>query len=260
MRIMEPGRMLFAVGMIGLGVISLFSADFASDWQPVPQGLPLRGILACCSGLLLFASGAGLLTKRWGALSAGVLTLYLFLWLLVLHGIQVARAPLEEGSWEISGETAVFTAGAWVLFASLVESPRRFSFVTGSNGLRAASLLFGLGLLPIGLSHFVYAHESIGYVPAWFPGRSAWVYLTGTAHAVAGLALIFRVLPRLAAGLESAMLLIITLMVNLPRVYTAPQDHAGWIWLFADLTSAASAWLVAGAYRETGWLSLRPHL
>ncbi len=258
MRIMEPGRMSFAAGMIGLGVISLFSADFAADWQPVPHGLPLRGVLACCSDALLVAAGTGLFTRRWAAVSAGILTAYLFFWLLVLHGIQVAQAPLQEGSWEISGETALFTAGAWVLFASLAQRPRGLGFFTGAGGVRAAGLLLGLGLLPIGLSHFVYAHGSIGYVPAWLPDRPAWVYITGAAHAAAGLALIFRVLPRLAAGMEAAMLLIITLLVNIPRVYTVPQDHSGWIWLFADLTSTASAWLVADSYRGTGWLTMRP--
>lgn len=258
MRITEPGRMLFALGMIGLGVISLLSADFASDWQPVPRGLPWYTVLACCSGLLLFAGGAGLLTKRWAAPAAGLLTAYLLFWLVVLHGIQVAKAPGVEGVWEISGETALFAAGAWVLFASLAESPGRLGYLTGARGLRIAGLLFGLGLLPIGLSHFVYAHDSVGYVPAWLPDRQAWVYFTGAAHAAAGLAVIFRVLPRLGAGLESAMLLIITLLVNVPRVYTLPHDHGGWIWLFADLTSTASAWLVASSYRDTGWLTLRP--
>ena len=258
MRTMEPGRMLFAVGMIGLGVISLFSADFASGWEPVPRGLPLRGILACCSGLLLFAGGAGLLTKRWAAISAGVLSVFLLFWLLVLHGIEVAVAPLEEGNWEISGETAVLTAGAWVLFASLAEPPRGLEFSAGAKGLRAARLLFGLGLLPIGLSHFVYIRESVQYVPTWLPDPAAWVYFTGACHAAAGFALIFRVLPRLAASLEASMLLIITLLVNVPGVMAAPQNGSGWTWLFADLTLAASAWLVAGSYRGTGWLAIRP--
>lgn len=255
-----PGRALFAAAMMGFGVMSIITTDFDLDWQPVPAGLPFRAALACCSGALLLAAGAGLFTRRWAGISAGILAGFLLLWLLVLHGIQVTAAPRVEGVWEISGETALHTAAAWMLFASLAQGSHRLAFVTGKDGARLACLLFGLGLIPIGLSHFVYAQQSVGYVPAWLPDRPDWVYVTGAAHAAAGLALIFGVLPRLAATLEAAMLGIITLLVNVPHVVAAPAHHAEWTWLCADLASTAGAWLAAGCHRDTAWLSLRSRL
>jgi hypothetical protein len=69
MRVTGIGHLLFALGLAGLGVLSLFSGDFAYVWQPVPMGVPLREILAYLSGALLLAGGLGLLFNH-GRISA----------------------------------------------------------------------------------------------------------------------------------------------------------------------------------------------
>ena len=40
MRTTGIGHLLFAAGLAGLGVLSIFSGDFAFVWQPVPAGGP----------------------------------------------------------------------------------------------------------------------------------------------------------------------------------------------------------------------------
>src|SRR5258708_22860471 len=47
-----------AVGLCGLGLLSLFYRDFAMVWQPVPKSWPNRPELATASGLILLAGGA----------------------------------------------------------------------------------------------------------------------------------------------------------------------------------------------------------
>jgi hypothetical protein len=61
------GHSLFAIGFTGLGVLSLGSGDFALNWQPVPAWIHWREALAYASGLMVFASGLGLLdhVRRW---------------------------------------------------------------------------------------------------------------------------------------------------------------------------------------------------
>jgi hypothetical protein len=42
----QPARPLFAIGMIGLGVLALIYGDFAMGWQPVARWVPGRTALA----------------------------------------------------------------------------------------------------------------------------------------------------------------------------------------------------------------------
>jgi hypothetical protein len=42
----QPALTLFAIGMIGLGILVLVYGDFAMGWQPVPAGIPGRMALA----------------------------------------------------------------------------------------------------------------------------------------------------------------------------------------------------------------------
>src|SRR5882672_3897521 len=152
---LKPDRVFFALGLIGLGVLSLVYGDFALQWQPVPAWVPARTYLAYASGVVMIAGGAGLLSKRTAVFSSGVLFVYALLWLLLLKLPHVVMAPQLEVNWLGFGEIAVIVAGAWVLFA--VDRGQmgssRLKFATGESGMRMAQLLFGVALIPVGLSH-----------------------------------------------------------------------------------------------------------
>ena len=60
-RSQQPALTLFAVGMIGLGVLALVYGDFALVWQPVAAWVPGRMALA----YLIGADYA----RRWGGVS-----------------------------------------------------------------------------------------------------------------------------------------------------------------------------------------------
>ena len=54
---------LFAIGMIGLGILALVYGDFALVWQPVAPWFPARTTLAYLSGVIMLACGFGLLFR-----------------------------------------------------------------------------------------------------------------------------------------------------------------------------------------------------
>ena len=244
-----PDCVFFALGLIGLGVLSLVYGDFALQWQPVPAWVPARTYLAYASGAVMIAGGAGLLWRRTASLSSDVLLVYLLLWLLLLKLPHVVTAPLLEFNWLGFGEIAVIVAAGWVLFAAdrgQTESST-LKFATGESGMRIARFIFGLALIPIGLSHFVYAPQTIGFVPAWLPFRPAWAYITGAGHIAAGLGVLFGVFRRLAAMLEAAMIGVFTALVWVPLVVKTPTSQLQWTGFLISWTIAAAAWVVAGS-------------
>ncbi len=242
----QPSLTLFAIGMIGLGVLGLSVGDFAMGWQPVAPWFPARTALAYASGVLMIACGAGLLFRASVVWSARILLPYLIVWqLLKLPALVVA--PKIEGVYLGFGELAVLLAGGWTLFAVLadVRMPRWLAWSTGEQGVRAARYYFALWLIPLGLSHWLYTRETIVLIPAWLPFKTSWAYLTGAGQMASGLGVLFGVLPRVAAWAEAGQITLYTLLIWLPAIFATPHRRLSWTALWISWTIGAAAWVVA---------------
>jgi uncharacterized membrane protein len=94
----RPGPVVFALGMSGLGMLGLVYGDFALQWQPVPDWLPGRHIIAYASAALLLLGGIGLFIKPVAERSALVLVLVLFCTWVLPQAIKVAAVGISVGS------------------------------------------------------------------------------------------------------------------------------------------------------------------
>jgi uncharacterized membrane protein len=240
----QPALTLFAIGMIGLGIIALIYGDFALVWQPVAPWVPGRTALAYAFGVLMLLGGIGLLFNATVAWSIRILFPYLIIWAL-LKVPALFVAPQIEGVWLGLGELTVLLSGGWVLFARLSALPDDSPFATGERGVRIARIMFAISLIPIGLSHFVYIKGTADLVPAWLPFRTGWAYLTGTGHIAAGLGVLFSVFPRAAARAEAGMLSVFTLLVWIPAIVSAPRTRLPWTAFFISWAIASAGWAVA---------------
>jgi uncharacterized membrane protein len=242
----QPALTLFAIGMIGLGVLTLVYSDFAMVWQPVAPWIPGRTVLAYGSGLIMLLGGIGLLFGATAAWSARILFPYLIVWLL-LKVPALLVAPQMEAVWLGFGEIAVLLTGGWVLFARLsgLREGSPLKFATGENGVRFAWILFAVSVIPIGLSHIVYVKETAELVPAWLPYRAGWAYLTGAGQIACGLGVLFSILPRVAAWAEAGMISLFTLLVWGPAIFAAPRARLPWTAFFISWAIASAAWVVA---------------
>src|SRR4051794_5955855 len=115
---MNRNSVLYALGAILLGIIICWSGDFVMQWQPVPDGFPLRAPLAYLDGVLLIAAGLGLLVRRWQQQAALLLALNYGFWTIVLHGWAVLRNPGVLIEWNGIAEIGFLTCGATALYAS----------------------------------------------------------------------------------------------------------------------------------------------
>jgi len=241
----QPALTLFVIGLLALGVLALIYGDFALVWQPVPAWIPARTAVAYASGVLMLLLGAGLLAPQTRVWSARILFPYLILWAL-LKVPDVVSKPGIEGSWLGLGELTLLLSGGWTLFARLSNLPQgsALGFLSGERGVRAARILFAISIVPIGLSHIVYAEVTAGYVPHWLPFRTGWAYLTGAGQIASGLGVLFNVLPRVAAWAEAGQITLYTLLVWLPALVGAPT-RLNWTAFFISWIFGAAAWIVA---------------
>jgi uncharacterized membrane protein len=234
----QIARAGFASAMIALGAVGFVFRDFALVWGPVPRWFPSSPALALVCAAVALAAGVALLIRRTAAAASLVSFVYVGLWWWLLKVPEVIGAPRTELTWLDCGMFGILLAGAWTLFADLDGR----TFLGGERGMRLARVLFGISLIPTGLSHFVYLSLTAPLVPSWLPFHLAWAYFTGACHLAAGLGVLFGVLPALAAGLEAAMLGLFTILVWIPIVIAAPGTRGNWteIWISWALTVAAA--------------------
>lgn len=256
MRVTRISQIAFAVVMIGWSILGLVKGDFASGWAPVPE-FTGRIVLAYVTALLCIACGVGLLFKQTVTLSARVLFGWLVLWLMFLR-LPWMFVEFGVGTWWSASSTAVVTGAVWVLYISVAtEWDRKWlGFRVGDTGLRIARALFGVGLIPIGLAHFIYLDATAPLVPAWLQWPVFWAYFTGAAFIAAGLAAITGVFGRLAAWLVTLQIALLTLLVWIPKIAAGTMSAFQWGEFEFSIVLTACAWIVADSYQGTPWFGI----
>jgi uncharacterized membrane protein len=255
MKDVEIGSRPFAATMAALGILGFVYGDFAMVWQEVPNWVPARELLAYLCAAIMFLCGIGMMLPRTARPASVILLIYLTLWLLLLRVPKVLTAPGIENHWASCGETAIYVAAGWAVFAASFGSRDTgiLRIIAGDRGIRGARLLYGLALMPCGFAHFAYAKETADFIPeAWVPWHLGWAYLTGTAFLAAAIAILSRArAAALAATLSAAMMGVFTLMVWIPRVWNAPHERFQWTGLLISSALAAGGWAIADSYRGT---------
>src|SRR5258705_2933863 len=144
-RIASFGHALFAVTMIGLGIMGLMKGGFVPFWTGVPRDLPARVALAYLTAVVSLGTGICLLWSRAAGNAARLLLIYLAIWMLLFRVPLLLGALTSSGLWWACGEIAVMMAGAWVLvvwFAGDRGGKRPVG--AGQKALTIARVLYGL--------------------------------------------------------------------------------------------------------------------
>lgn len=106
------------------------------------------------------------------------------------------------------------------------------------KSIRIVQTVFALPWLIFGVQHFMYADFVANLVPAYFPARHFWAYLTGAAMIAAGASLIFDIPGRLASFMIGIMLLTFILLIHAPTIL-ADSSVLNWTRALQDLAFAA---------------------
>jgi uncharacterized membrane protein YphA (DoxX/SURF4 family) len=235
---MNYNAALYAIAAILLGIVTCVFGDFAMQWQPVPKGIGMHTPLVYLSGALLVAGGALVLSRRferWGAL---LLTAFYGFWVVFLHLPLAFASARHIGAWNGPAEITFVTMGSVALLASSAGQMRRRLALL-------ARILAGVSAIVFGCAHFNYIDFTASMVPAWIPPSQVfWAWATGAGHLAAGLALVSGIQARLAATLLAGMMASFVVLLHLPRVIAAPDQHVEWIMLAVASALTGAAWLV----------------
>jgi len=241
LRVMAPAAVAAcAIALALLGILNLAYGDFLLQWQPAPKHAAWRTPVAYLSGLLLLGSGIGLLIPSRRQVAALVASVWIGLWVVLLHLPATIAARGNVAVLLGLAECGAMALGICTL--ALKGSSQRSS--------RIVSSLFGVCLIVFGLSHFVYADFTATMVPAWLPAPLAIAYLTGAIHALAGACLVIGFLTRLAATVEALMMSSFVVLLHIPHVIADPHNRLELTMLGVALLLTSAAWLIATQPRQ----------
>jgi len=113
-----------------------------------------------------------------------------------------------------------------------------------------ARILYAVPFAVFGLMHFVNGPEMIGIVPAWLPGKTLMVYLTGLALFAAAVAILSGKLAKLASLLLALLLFSFVLFVHLPGIFSPETMQTAVLALLKDLALAGAALLISGTSKS----------
>ena len=111
--------------------------------------------------------------------------------------------------------------------------------------------LFAIPFAIFGLFHFMKADAMAGMIPEWLPGGVFWVYLTGVALLLAGVAIIIGKQVRLAGMLLGVMLIIFVLTIHAAGAFGDGDEMAksmAMTNMLKDLALAGGAFVIANVF------------
>ena len=241
------GRRVYGLGAIVAGIPLLVLGKFAAVGQAVPAHMPGQQVLVYASAGLLILGGLAINLRRTEAIGALALAGLFGLLLLTLILPRALAKPMVWVSWEDLAERTAAALGGVLAYAQASGEARLgVNETRGAAIARIARPVFGVCLVVFGISEFVYSKFTASMVPAWLPpSQLVWAYVTGAAQIAAGLAIVSGVRARLAAIALTAMYLVFSLIVHLPRVIAYPSKPMSWSENGLNLILAGAAWALA---------------
>lgn len=218
-RLPNPGQIIFAAGILCLGVFCIFYGDFIIGRPPAwPVGFKVTPIIGYVSGTIVILASLTILFvgKRAGAASLVIAALILILSIL-------RQLPVFMNDWLNSYKAMALFGGALITASSFLDAHHTlFSKVTINVKTRRrfvtiGSVLLGVFFIAAGYAHFKFAIVVQEFIPSYIPFRVFWTYFTGVCLYAGGAGLIIPFTRSWAALLSGIMVMSWFLLLHIPR-------------------------------------------
>jgi uncharacterized membrane protein len=231
---LRMGRIVFSIGMAGLGVLCFIYKDFIVGRPPAwSEGMSVNPALAYISGSILIISSLAVLFNVKGKLSALVITGLIFL-LSVLRCL-----PNFMDHWLTAYKAISLTGGALIVAASFYAEENNNSHKKMISGLvLAGCVMLASFFITGGYSHFKYVDFVTQFIPSYIPFRSFWAYFCGVCLIAGGIGIVIPQTRRLAALLSAIMLSGWFLLLHIPRFLANTNDPSDRMGLCESFTFA----------------------
>jgi uncharacterized membrane protein YphA (DoxX/SURF4 family) len=184
----------------------------------MPAWIPWHPFWVYLVGACFIAAALSLVTGIQTRLSASLLALTFFLFVVLMHAPGWARDPRDRFALTVALRETSFSGGALALAATLTEQRRK----RGAHILATiARTFFAIPVLFFSIEQFLHGDHVPGIplrrmTPDWILGHAFWTYLAAAVYAVAGILLLVGKKTRAAATWLGVTVLVLELVVYVP--------------------------------------------
>jgi uncharacterized membrane protein YphA (DoxX/SURF4 family) len=216
----------------------------------VPRWIPWHLFWAYFVGACFIAAALSLMTKIQSRLSASLLALTFFLFVVLMDDPGWAHNLRDRFGLTLTLRELSFSGGALALAASLAEKARE----RGKHVLATIARYFvAIPVLFYGFEQFMHADHVPGVpleplTPQWIFGHAIWTYLAAVVYTVAGILLLVGKKTRAAATWIGLTVLFVELVVYVPiAVVERASLDKGLNYMGDTLMYCGAVLLLAGA-------------
>ena len=219
---------LIALGPVFVAApLATFGAEHFVDardiMQLVPVWMPARLFWTYFVGCALISAAISLAAMRFVRLSATLLGVMFFLFVLMLDLPFAIAHPANHLGWNFVLRESAFAGGAWGLAGS--QSLRS---QMGTRNWMIADWMTQIGRFCVALATIYFGVEQLLHpefspgvpdtklTPAWVPLHALWGYPVGAFLLVAGVALLLNKKPRTSAAWIGVVMTLLTLFLYVP--------------------------------------------
>ncbi len=239
-KLIQNGRIMFAAGIIGLGVLSILSKDFIVGRPPAwPANFNPNPGLAYGAATILILAALAIIGKQRGALASWVIAFLVLLLSVSRH------LPEFMNDWVNTYKSMAIFGGALIIGCSFLKPDR-----TGLNKnlVLAGTIFLSAFFICSGYAHFKFIDFVIAFIPEYIPLRGFWAYFCGVCLFAGGIGILVPQTQRLAALLSGFMLLGWFLLLHIPRFIAHINDASDRMGLFESFAFCGIFFVLAGLF------------
>jgi uncharacterized membrane protein len=215
----------------------------------VPAWMPAHLFWVYFVGVALIAAALSIAANKYVKLSATLLGLMFFLFVLLMHIPTLAAHPKNRFASAYVLRDSFFSAGAIAL-----SRAHREDFAAGLSDRLVTVSRFVIGIVAAvyGVEHFMYPHfvpvlPLEQPLPSWLPMQLVVAYVTGSILFITGVSLLVNRKARLAATVLGIASLAVVIIVYLPLLVARPLDLEALNYFLDTLLFSGCALALAGA-------------
>jgi uncharacterized membrane protein YphA (DoxX/SURF4 family) len=205
-KLILPGRIMFACGIIALGVVQFIVRDFivgrppASTWA---ADIPGKLAWAYTSGSLFIIAGLAIIFNLQARLAALVIGVMILVFSFLL------RHLYEMTDWGNAYKSLALSGGAFIVAVSFrkKEGGNSRNFFTNHDLVFAGCIFLSLFFIICGFLHFKFFAFVKDFIPSYIPFHGFWAYFCGICLLAGGTGFIFTKTRKWAALLSGIMVL-----------------------------------------------------
>lgn len=255
-KIVALGRLCYAAPLAAFGAEHLTSANSIS--QIVPSWMPWHMFWTYFVGLCLIFAALSVALRIQTTWSGTLLGTMFFLFVLMMDIPGLVANSHNRFSWILALRELAFAGGAWAI-AGTPDGSQTEKMRSGNSILVSLAIfMIAIPAIVYGIEHFLHPDHVPGVpleklMPLWIPARLFISYLSGAVLVLAGIAVLLRQKPRVAATYLGALIVALVLLVYVPIAVVIPSTASegdkieGLNYIFDTLLFGGTVLALAGA-------------